>query len=240
MFTEESMFLSLYSQTDNCDEELVQRINMLIEKAKLCRQLIADYDNLDNKEFYDRLNELGIQNKLEDEDYYEIIGLTDGEEYYGPEEIKTHMYDWFWKKAIVDNITTHSSEKKGLNLLVLYTEDVSDTRYYKEEEIEKLLDENKIVILDKRYATEYPPYINGQPVKCPKYDFACANGYKAFFSERGKYYNETLRYIKQIMNKEVLNGILEELERLLRDAFSNLDLNQFLSTGYQKRIGEYK
>ena len=235
-----------------CINELFEKIQGLLRKAEVCQYLINNYNVLSNEYLIAGLHELA-PNILMDEDYYRIISKYYGKEYYmgmlirrkinnipvpipdgyhGPINIKTTLYE----RVLGEDKYYHDM---GVILNVLYTSVVSKFVYYSEERIQKLLDEGKIVILNKKYNPEGAPFIAVPPQECPDYELAFSDvDHKEFFSSDGKYYQTTLDYIKDKLDVEALTRLRDHILTLIANEMGKASFlqEQFDKRGFQKRL----
>ena len=243
-----------YYLLDSINDEKIQE---LLNKAKLCQYLITNYNVLSDEYLITGLQELA-PNILTEEDYYKIISMHDGKEYsegelvihrgnykrvrinygkqyHGPIDMRTTLYE---------HVSCDEEEKKmGVILTVLYTLGVSKVIYYSKERIQELLDNKKIVILNKSYNPGGAPHIGRPPEECPQYELAMGDvDHKEFLSSEGKYYETTLKYIKDKVDCKTLDNFRDYLLVLAANEMSKASFlqRQFMENGFQKRIKDLR
>lgn len=219
-------------------KDYFEEITYLINKAEECQNIIDKYDEVSRSEFYKLITKFGLGTNLTRQDYTNIISLYYNREYEGPVEILTDMSCPVIEEYGYGKDLEQKREFRKVKLEVVYSNrcNISTKHRYTKEEIEELLDYQKIIILrdivDWNYScTNTNPY--------PKYD-------KVFGDENeiedvsGKYYDMMLKYLRTKFDKDVLMAIKDKLVSIIkkeRDIMLSIE-KKFNEESFQKKLSK--
>lgn len=227
----------------------------ILKGAEDCKNVIDNRRNITDKEFYDMLEEIAFI-EWDEEDYYKIIGKANNIEYVGDDTILTTMEQFVSTNEELEDVG-YWDDETGISLKILYTKDfkIDDEHYYTIEEMERLIAEKKIFVIWEEQRTFYCDE-DFEPEK-PKsfgYDYYESDEMERdFFTENGKYFLYTLKYIREKINtkslKKLYNGHLQHLnavnEELTNESWRiekeyqsvvRECKKEFEKSGYMKRI----
>ena len=222
-------------------EKFINEINTIITSAEECRNMINDFDNLTDKEYYELTKKYPYGTKLDHGDYIKIIELANDKKYEKPISIKTALKTLVPVDTGYGKHTKTKLEHRAVDLKVLYEENsIDSTKRYTKSEIEELINNKKLVVLKTEIDWNNNEYDNYEdcPVYNGVYDFSDIKW--EFEKPEGRYYNAMLKYNKIRNNKERLEEIYKELVFVVR---AKLYVRQALETdfeekGFQKKLGE--
>ncbi len=183
---------------------LSNQIKELIDAGETCGKMITDKEMSDS-DFYKSLKEFAFIIDWDENDFKNIVAKYYGWNFAGYATIKTKMHKQ------INSLGGHKKSHKeaGVNYKVLYTEDanIDINHIYSIEEVQKLLDEKKIVIV-----LEEERKVHGKKDEKEDY-FAFESAYDRgtivplFLSDGGKYYSYTLKYIRNYLTGDKLKEL---------------------------------
>lgn len=219
-------------------------IEKLLHGAECCKEMTYNGDKISDKNFYSMLKEFAYISDWNDFDFYNVLELAYNMKFDKVAVIKTRMH------AITDKVEGRGKdfswwkEEVGIDFKVLctYGFSVDCNHVYSTEEIKKLINEKKIVIVSQE---ERSLALDKQNYEKEKYEkFATAyNSYnikQEFFSEDGKYYKYTLKYIRKMLDKEKLNSLFSEhLKHTEYEIMDAVDSSNYESDSWKTVSKEY-
>lgn len=248
-----------YKALKKVDISLISdEMDKLIHSAESCKEMIENKE-MSDEDFYKKLNEFAYIKNWDSYDCYNVISMAYDTEFIGTVTINTTM--------VVSRVETIGRGRelswweytKGISLYILYNSEANiDTKHvYNVKEIQKLIDEKKIVVLeekeiqldsDKNYEKEkYKEFKEAYDSYSMNYEF---------FNENGKFYPYTLKYIRKQLNEEKLNKTYEKhLEHITYEMYDASRLSsmdpawnkihqscerEFNEKGYVKRLSKLK
>ncbi len=220
-------------------QDYLDEVEFLLGKAEECQNIIKEYDNLSDINFYKRLLELDIDTDLKRYEYANILGIHYNKEFRGTEVIQTTF------KVKTGDYVGHGKDMEyrtmdsALKLEVAYVNNISTKHFYTKDEIDELLRMGYIVILRKEI--DWFVSAHGNEI-CPKCDIESNEGniYSEFTDFDGKYYESTLKYMRKKFNKENLNVILDKLVGLVRAEMNIMSTieEMYKEKGFQKKLSK--
>lgn len=191
------------------------KVNYVMEKllngAECCIEMITNRNNLSNKDFYDKLNQFAYISCWDEVDCYKVLELAYDTKFLGETVISTTMHTNVQKKEGHGHDFSWWNEEIGIDLRIIYSKDfnIEYDHFYTVEEIKKLIDEKKVVIIS---IMERDLSLGEENYKKESYQiFNCAfDDYDMqyeFFNEGGKFYKYTLMYIKEKLTTEKLKEL---------------------------------
>ena len=224
--------------------EINSSVEKLIDGAESCMKMISDRRNLTNKEFYDMLLKFAFITNWSDYDCYKVLGLAYNMNFVGDAVIKTTMHATVQKTEGHGRDFSWWNEEVGINFKVVHTKDfkVDYKHTYSVEEIKKMIDEKKILIISEEERSLAWDEKNYKKEKYQRFDYAYDDySWKhRFFDETGKFYPYTLRYIRSKVNKKTLLKLFKEhLEHTNREIYEATHEKCWNGNHYKKAVEEY-
>ncbi len=212
-------------------------IEELLYRTEICSKLISNIDKYSDEEFYNLLLSFAYIKEWDENDYYNVLGLAYNLKFIGDTVIKTSMHYNVQKSEGHGNNFSWWDEDMGIDLKVLYTEgfEVDEDHVYTVDEIKKLLDDKKIIILceeERDFDFDEDSYEHEEYFMFD-YAYEDYNIYFEFFGEEGKYYKYTLKYIRSMVGKKELLKIYKEYLN-----YSIKEINEIKSLINDSSIGE--
>lgn len=216
-----------------------KEISFLISKAEECQSIIDEYDNLSNPDFYKKIKALGIGSDLTELDIINIIGLYYGREYEGIEKIQTNMSWPVIEEYGHGKDLERRREFRTMDLEVIYGNCNLSNRYrYSKEEIDKLVNYQKIIILRNKIDWDNSC---GDTNRYPEYPtvFGKENQIE---DSKGKYYRMMLKYLKTKITKEKLIELQKKLVSIIKKEKNIMDSinKRFNNDSFQKKLSKFE
>lgn len=226
-----------YRDTGKIDLTIINdSIEEIVKGAENCQEMINNRKKLSDEEFYQKLLTFAWISMWDwdEKDSNNVVELANKQKYEGETTIETTMTVVHQMREGHGRDFSYWNEEQGINYKILYTSDFKKdwNHLYTKEEIQKLIDEKKILILES----------SERSIECkvsfPKekyYPFEEALGHYnklyLLFDPKSKYYPFTLKYIRknlgtkrlQQMLKEHLEHFDSELEEIM-----SVDINEFV------------
>ena len=224
--------------------EINSGVEELIGGAESCMKMISDRKNLTNKEFYDMLLKFAYITDWNDYDCYKVLELAYNMKFVSDAVIKTTMHAVFQKTEGHGRDFSWWDEEVGIDFKVVYTKDfkVDYEHAYSVEEIKRLIDEKKIVIISEEERSLAWDKKNYKKEGYQRFDNAY-DDYSMkhrFFDETGKFYPYTLRYIRSRVNKkELLKLFKEHLEHANREIYDATHKSCWNGEHFKKAVEQY-
>ena len=219
-------------------------VKELIDGAESCMKMISDRKNLTNQEFYHLLLKFAFISDWNDYDCHKVLELAYNMNFVGDAVIKTTMHTTVQKTDGHGRDFSWWNEEIGIDFKVAYTKDfkVDYEHTYSIEEIKKLIDEKKILIISEEERSLSWDKKNYKKEEYQRFDYAYddLNWEHRFFDDTGKFYPYTLRYIRSKVSKKVLLKLFKEhLEHANREIYEATHTNCWYESHYKKAIEKY-
>lgn len=227
------------------------RVNYEIEKllhsAESCNKIVNNGIKLSDNDFYLFLNEFARITGWSQFDCQQVINMANGFKYDESSTLITSM----------QRVLPESGEIVRIYLDIIYNQkfNVDSKHVYSVEEIEKLVNQKKIIIVcEKASNIDYDKkYYRSEEY----HSFECAydedNLEYEFFNEGGMFYPYTLMYIRKELSSDKirklisshLNNVNDEISDVITDGGFASDywtyvaheyLKEFENQGYSKRL----
>lgn len=234
-----------------------REIERLLHSAESCNKMIDNTIKISNKKYYNMLNEFASVIGWNQNDYHQVIKMAYKFKYEGEAVIKTTMKRIVSQNANIESKIMLWIENVGVDLDIIYNRDfrVDFNHFYSVEEIKKLVDEKKIIVIcekERKLTSDIKKYQEEDyhPFDC-EYDKYSIE--YEFFNENGKFYSKTLQYIRKKINSEKLqklilnhiNNVNNEITDVITDGgfasdswtnVAQIYSEEFEKKGYSKRL----
>ena len=217
-------------------EVYMENLKMVISKAEELKNLIDNYNNFSDEEFFEKINRLGLNSILRSSDYCNILSIANKKNYEGPINISTEFFVEIWEDYGSGKDRERVREKYDVNLQIIYADtDIDLVHIYTLSELNKLIQSKQIVILqsirdDNLYYGEK---------KYPKLKQAYDDNYSKFLKKNGEYHKATIKYVRKENSVEKLMEIYDELIETIKGRMQIMEdmEKEYHNDSFQKRIG---
>ena len=207
-------------------KDINSKIEKLLHGSESCIEMINNINTISDIDFYNKLEEFAHISEWNDDDCYSVIEMAYNIKFVGEDIIKTTMCEVIQQFEGYGDDYSYFDEEIGINLKILYTEDfkIDNNHYYRVEEIEKLINEKKIVVLceeerdmglNKFKKESYHHFESAYDCYSMKYEF---------FNENGKFFLYTLKYIKEQLSIKKLEELFNEYRKQI-----NFEINEVIN-----------
>jgi len=200
--------------------EIDIEIEEMLYSLEDCLLMINCAEKISDVNYYNMLKGFAYISNWSDYDYYRVIEIANNQTYKAIGTIMTTMHSKYIKNEGRGRDFGYYNVETGINFRILYTEDakIDFGHFYTIEEITRLIEEKRIVIIceEERNLSYDDEYVVEE-----YYAFDCVfndnvsrtiseiNNYE-FFHKDGKFYEYTLKYIKQTVDRKELLKIFKE------------------------------
>lgn len=211
--------INAYEKNNKIDfSKLNNGVEQILTGAESCLKILNERKKLTDEEFHNLLLKFAVINNWCDDDYRKILEIAYKKKFIGIENIMTSMHKTIRKSEGHGRDFSWWNDTMAINLKVVYTEDakLNPKHVYSVSEIEKLVNENKIVILyeeERQQGTEWESYLIEN---YKKFEWAT----NEFFKKSGKYVPYTIKYIR---SKTPKRKLLELYKKQLLHANSEIN-----------------
>lgn len=242
MYTDSIIENKIFYRDDDLREPFelyMEHLQMVIAKAEEVKNLIDNYNNFSDEEFYDKITKLKLNSILGDKDYCNILSMTYKKNYEGPIDISTEFFSEIWEDYGTGKDREKVCEKYDISLQIIYSDtDIDLVHIYTLSELNKLLRSKQIVILQ---AIRDDILYYGKK-KYPKYKGAYDNNFSKFVKRNGEYHKATIKYVRRENSIKKLTEIYNSLIKLINEKIQIMEEmeKEFHKDSFQKRIGALK
>lgn len=261
---EQSAWFEMKEATEKCNNgEKIDftRVNYIMEQllygAECCKEMITNRENLSDEDFYVMLNQFAYVSGWDELDCYNVLEIAYNMKFVDEAVIKTTMHTNVQKTEGNGSDYSWWNEEVGIDFKIIYTKDfdVDYEHFYTAEEIKKLINEKKIVIISREERDLISDEENYKKEDYQMFDdaFDDYSMQYEFFNEGGKFYKYTLMYIKKQLTAEKLKTLFSnhlehtssEVCDIIGDNGNRSDfgvyiakeyLKEFQNNGYAKRL----
>ena len=226
-------------------ENINQEFEKYFKGIENCYDLINNRKAYSDEEFFYKLSSFAYVVDWNDEDRIKILNLYYKKKFTNECKIYTTMHEIRYKERCTKKGCDCWQENDGIDLKILYTKDVEiDIKHvYTVDEIKKMVEEKRIVIL---YEIERPYlFYDGKYLSVPsnpklnredyyKFEYVCdvgEKGYwnnyhdsyeKAFMNPKSRFYPYTLKYIRTCADKRKLISLYKNSLNNAKEALEDI------------------
>ena len=224
--------------------EINSGVEELINGAESCLSMITSERELTDEQFYESLLKFAFITEWSEYDCYHVLELAHNLKFVGDEVIKTTMHANVQKTEGHGRNFSWWDEEVGIDFRILYTEDfiVDYEHFYTIEEIKKLINDKKIIIVSEEKRNLAWDEKNYKEENYQRFDYAY-DDYSMkheFFDKNGKFYPYTLKYIRSNFDKkELIKLFKEHLDHSNREIYGATHKSSWNAKHFKKVAEEY-
>ena len=227
-----------YEEDDVLDlSDINSKVLKYISNAETCIDMILNRKRISNEQFYDMLLSFADIYDWDFKDSNNVINLYYNQEFITKDiRIYTTMHQKRRKTEGSGRDISWWTEDVAIILEIRRTKDtiIDESHIYTVEEIQKLIDEKKIVIIREYEMTSKEYYdvknnrfmpienTNFKTEEYHKFDYVYNDYYdrdeRVFFNKDKQFYPYTLKYIRKIANKRKLLKLYKEYLEFINDS----------------------